>query len=269
MLPKVISFFWESQKLSWLRYLTVFSFRKYNPDWKINIYFSSNSSYEKYWKSLEQQDFISYQGKDYLDKLLELDVNIKEYSLPFNIKITPSQKSNFFKWNLLATTGGFYSDFDILYVNSLDNLYQKVKDFDGGITFYNNYFSIGFMFSSGKSPMFEDIYKNCSKNFKIISYQGAGVEILKLMKLDWSTISKKYSNIYNIPFHYFYEYNSTMVNKIYEENSNYILNKDAIGLHWYAGHPKSQEMNNKLNETNYKNFNSLITRTIEKILCGT
>lgn len=266
MEQKIISFFWEGKKLSWLRYLTIYSFRKYNPDWIINIYTSSGAESFKLWKSPEKQDFFCYTGKDYSHLLEKMNINIIEYNYTEKYKITPSQKSNFFKWNLLANNKSFYSDFDILYVRNIDDLFNISLNYSAGLTYYYNYFSIGFMFSNGNSALFKDIYKNCTKLFSCINYQGAGVEILKKMNINWDSLIQKYKDVYNIPFNLLYKYHSNIVKKIYEKNSSYLFDSDAIGLHWYAGHPISQEFNNYVNETNYNKINSLISRTISRIL---
>jgi hypothetical protein len=266
MSDKIISFFWGNSKMSWLRYLTLYSFAKYNPGWKIVLYTCDQKIHNKTWKSPEVQDFFEYKGKDYTSKISDLGIEMKNYDVKTKDgrDISPSQKSNFFKWNLLATTGGFYADMDILFLRSVEDLYQVTKSYDTGLT-YTKYYSIGFMFSNGQNKFFKDVYNECYNNFHVENYQGAGV--LRLNR--WphiNNIQKEYGKVYNIPFRFLYKYSSEIISNIYEINSSYNMDEDSIGLHWYAGHVFSQKANNELNENTYKKENNLLSRVINHIL---
>ena len=37
-IPKIAHFYWGSQKLSFLRYMSLHSFKKCNPDWEVRLY---------------------------------------------------------------------------------------------------------------------------------------------------------------------------------------------------------------------------------------
>ena len=253
--------------MSWLRYMTLYSFVKYNPDWEVVLYTSDSGDAQSYsWSTINQQDFVEYKGDNYIHKINDLGITLKEYNVKDNkgVDICPSQKSNFFKWNLLATTGGFYADMDILFLRSINDIYEKTNEFDVGICF-TSYYSIGFMFSNGNNKFFSDVYNECFNKFEKRNYQGAGVHSLKR----WPKlidVEKEYGKIYNIPFNLLYQYNSHFISKIHEINSVYKLSLDNIGLHWYAGHPLSQNANNSLNENNYYKVNSLLSRTLKGIL---
>lgn len=266
MAEKVMNFFWGNNTMSWLRYMTVFSFRKYNPDWKIVIHFSDHKISDRPWNSLERQDFHIYDGKDYRYNLSTLEVEEKEYNIvdKNGNEITPSQKSNFFKWNMLATEGNFYADMDILFLRSINDMYDKTKEFNIGLSF-TRYYSIGFMFSNGNNQFFKEVYDQCFNNFDEKSYQGAGVFSLSKWP-NISDIQNQYGKVYNIPFILLYQFNSEIVPQIHQKNSTYMLSPDVIGLHWYAGYPLSQKANGFLNENNYKESNTLLTRTLSQIL---
>ena len=57
MIPKKCHLYWDGSPMSWLNLMTVDSFHKYNPDWKITVYLTKQSPGE-----------IST-GPDYLDRL--------------------------------------------------------------------------------------------------------------------------------------------------------------------------------------------------------
>lgn len=266
MSEKVMSFFWGNTKMSWLRYLTLYSFVKYNPDWKTVLYTCDQKITDKTWKSPELQDFFRYKGDDYTSIVSDLGVEIKEYDVKTKggKEISPSQKSNFFKWNLLATTGGFYADMDIIFLRSINDIFKKTEMYDTGLTF-TSYYSIGFMFSNGNNAFFKDVYNECYNNFHAENYQGAGV--LRLAR--WPSIKdidSQYSKVYNIPFRYLYKYDSHIIPKIHEVNSNYEMDEDSIGLHWYAGHILSQNANDTLSPDNFKEYNTLLSRVIKKAI---
>jgi len=62
MIPKRMFFYWSGNDLSWMRYMTLYSFRKMNPNWEIILYLSDNVNKIKTWNSGEEQDFLNYTG---------------------------------------------------------------------------------------------------------------------------------------------------------------------------------------------------------------
>ena len=280
MVEKKICFFWGNEKMSWLRYMTLYTFRKFNPDWGMILYLNiPEVKHGKVWKDPSGsdgniQDFFFYDGDNYFDKVKELNVKIIEWEVgkdPFKVfkptDICPSHKSNFFKWQLLMNESCFYSDMDIIFTKSVNEFYNAVKYYDTGITF-TKYFSIGFMFSSGNNEFFRAIYNNVYRYYNIKNYQGAGVSIAYTCYRNLKDAEDKFPgmSIYNIPMHYLYELDSNHIPKIFSENNFKRLPYDILGIHWYAGHPLSQEFNNKLNENNYSEFNNTLCSALEKIL---
>lgn len=301
MIPKQIFFFWANDKLSWLRYMTLFSFRKLNPDWSMQLYYTKQTSENvKTWDSHEQQDFFNYNEDDnYLDRLGQLDIEIIQWKIvnPNDPKdeswekIGSSHKSNFLKWQLLGTIGGIYADMDILFIKPIDELHSKIaKDYDTGICF-DKYLSIGFLASSPGNQFFYNLFLRAFDQYTPHRYQCVGVENIydylsdgrswkNEKELDWEWIlrtnllellsTKNPSmKIYNFPMDIVYpwKYNEmdTVFRRPYREGLKG-LTHSTIGIHWYAGDPISQEYNNKLTETNYKEFNNLATYFAEKIL---
>lgn len=269
MTDKIISFFWGNTTLSWLRYMTLYSFRKYNPEWTINLYLSEQKINTKTWKTPESQDFFMYKGKDYSHLLKDININIKSYDLKDRngAEISPAQKSDFFEWHIMATVGGFYSDMDILFLKSIDNLYEQTKTYDTGIT-YTKYYSIGFLFSNGNNEFFKNVYDTSYNEFDSTNYQGAGVLRLHKKWPNISVIEKNYGKVYNIPFDLFYQYDSNNVAKIHIPGDTYNLNKYCIGLHWYGGHRLSQQANGWFNEKNFRNKNNLVSRVLREVIDG-
>ena len=44
MIPRRISFFWHG-RMSWMRFLTLQTFRRHNPDWEIHLYHPAGDVY--------------------------------------------------------------------------------------------------------------------------------------------------------------------------------------------------------------------------------
>jgi len=282
-IPKEIFFFWEGNKMSWMRYMTLFSFRKFNPDWKIILYVNKNTTFkENPWSNKNIQDFFSYDGDDYFNKIFELNVEIIEWDIHDNnlikteMEISPSQKSNFLKWYKLYETGGIYSDMDILWFKSIDDFYDTLvlNDYDTAIC-QTAYLSIGLLASKKNNPLFKDIFINGFNCFNSQSYQTAGV--LNIYDLFsevpqqgvFDEIKLRYPKIkpYNIPMDLVYFLNHTQVEYALEHSlGSTDFSNESIGYHWYAGYSGNQKYNNILTERNYMNYNNTFTTLVKEIL---
>lgn len=271
VIPKRIFFYWGNNKMSWMRYMTLKSFRRLNPDWEMILYTSSSKINYKIWKTKNYQDFFCYEGVDYRLKLGDLNISIVPFEC--NDNLTPSHTSNFLKWQELATKGGIYSDMDILYFKPIDEFYDKIKDYDTAIC-QTDYLSIGLLASSGNNKFYQDIYNNAFKSFNKNYYQSAGIEtIYNLYECSLSNVLNraklKYPELkfYNIPMDIVYPYDSKNIVQAFStpcEASE--LPDETIGYHWYAGHRKSQDYNNILTEDNYTKYNTLFSKILKNTL---
>jgi glycosyltransferase involved in cell wall biosynthesis len=282
ILPKNVYFFWGNKTMSWMRYMSLKSFRIFNPTWKIFLYYSPGSIDKKTWNSLEKQDFFHFKGIDYFQKIKELNIDIIKWDIEDNTIISSknipsmgaSHKSNFFKWWVLYERGGIYSDLDIIYYKPIDDFYNTLisNKIDVGIC-QTEYLSIGFLSGSKGNLFYKDIFKNTFNTYTPDIYQSAGVmsiynmyntskrnEILDIAK-------NRYTNIkfYNIPFKLVYPYDSTKIEYAFNNIQVNALPNITIAYHWYAGHPIAQKYNNLLNHKNYKQYNILFTNIAKHI----
>ena len=187
MIPKRIFFFWGGGPMSWLRYMTLVSFKKLNPSWTIQLYRPTHEgNKKKTWNDRIQQDFSNYNSSDdYLYKLKELGIEIIPWilspsnhpeDLTWNIKVGPSHKSNFFKWEQLSNQGGIYADMDILFIKPIDDFYNKIKNFNTGISYYKQYLSIGLLASQPNNNFFKSVFNHAFQTYTPLRYQCVGVE---------------------------------------------------------------------------------------------
>lgn len=271
--PKKIYFFWGSldQKISWMRFMSIKTFKMFNPDWEIILCYSNCTINKSIWKSPTLQDFYNYKSElNYLEELKKLNIKFSYWDIPYELfpslasyklNLSASHKSNIFKYYMLYKYGGIYSDMDILYFRPIEQFYNIIKTYDV-IWCENPILSIGFLGTSKtENEFFKDIFFNSFKNFDSSRYQCLGVEsIFNLYNgqrkiLDIAT--KKYKSIkfYEMPFSIVYPFVAKFGKMRYMFTKNISMNlipKDCIGYHWYAGHPLAQALNNELTETNYK-----------------
>lgn len=261
MIPKVMNFFWVGKKMSWLRYMTLYSFCKLNPGWEVNLYLNDFREYDNPWSDHHTQDFFMYKGPDYLDRVDSLPVKIQKMILPF--PVNPVCQSDLFQWLLLGNDGGFYSDLDILYIRPID--YAIWSQHSTVCCLAENEFTIGFLGACEGNQFFKDIAEEALQQYNDREYQSAGINSVygiirnKCNRLHKSSlisdISKAYPelSVFNLPQETIYPWawhNAPV--KIFYENNKLSLN--TVGVHWYAGAPISQEYNNLLNENTYRDL---------------
>jgi hypothetical protein len=269
-IPKIAHFYWGEKTLPWLRFLTLSTFQKFNPDWEIRYYVPKERSLCKSWVSFEQKYDIT--GKDYTPHLKQMGISIiaLDFKSSYNVSNNVSEvhKSDYLRWGLLSTVGGLWSDMDIIYFNSMDKV--EIKSDINTIVCNNVYGnSIGFMMGSPNNPYYNHLKKKTLLNFTPDNYQTWGSLLVNKEFPSPETISQKYKEckVFNLPMDVVYAYNANMLEVIYNTNNMNHYTKNSIGLHWYAGYPVAEKLINELNEENFVSYApSIITETIKKAL---
>jgi len=281
VIPKRISFFWGGEMMSWLRYMTLFSFRILHPDWKMYLYMGSGYNQEKPWEGHNTSDFLEYQGPDYSDRVGGLDVEVVPFgNLTPNRAATSVHMSDVFEWWVLGTHGGLYSDMDILYIRPIDEWFERVRDNHALVSFFNNHFSIGFLGACEGCSFYRELERICYTHYSIKApndYQGLGIHVITelmrnvhkvaLDKVD--TLRLEYPEIvfHNISKELVYPYDSESIIRIHGPAIGDVLS-ETCGIHWYGGHPISQQANSILNEVTVKQGKSIICRQVTRLLEG-
>src|SRR3990167_270079 len=135
-IPKQIWFYWGGMTMSFARFMTLKSFRKFHPDWKINLILDQNEKF-KTWKSVERQDEMA--GVNYIDNLDELNIttynmnNLEDLGWFVSPNFEHLDKSyvhtkDTLNWWLLYSEGGVVADMDILFIKSIDGLIDRLND---------------------------------------------------------------------------------------------------------------------------------------------
>lgn len=264
-IPKIAHFYWGEEVLPYARYLTVFTFLKHNPDWKIKYYYPKIRQKKQMWNSFELKYDVSHL-EDYTSQLKKLPIETIE--LDFSLLLMPNDisevfKSDLLRWHLLSTVGGLWSDMDILYFRSMTYLLNNIKEnqeIDTTVTINSKYgHSIGFLMSSPNNSYYQYILTKTRKYFNPLQYQSLGTGILQPEFINLSAINKKIPdiNVINIDNNAVYSYDATMISLIYNSNSLENFKSNSIGMHWYAGHPLAGNFITKITEKNYTEFNNV------------
>ena len=102
MIPRVAYFYWTGGPLPWLRAQSMVTFQRHHPEWRVVL------------GSPEDRDTPP-------GVALERD-DVTRADLP------PAARSDWWRWHVLGTRGGFYADTDVLFVRSVEPLLTGAHD---------------------------------------------------------------------------------------------------------------------------------------------
>ncbi len=270
-LPKNIYFYWGNKTMSFLRYLSLYSFKKFNPDWNVILIKRRNPKTPKRYNLEEKSDSIYFKSEDCYNLVDNLDIEIKyieeEYPEIAELDLEENHISDIILFKILGEKGGIVSDTDILYYNPID--YEKIKDIDVGLISFNGYPKkdyIPLSFVLGKpNNFFKEMYERFKSkiNPKIWDNSPSLMDSLDLTKIKFSDL-----NIIRLPSHLVFPFSETKkrcdyFKLMFEKESK--IPKDSIGIHWYGANPNSQRFNNILTKDNYKNSDNTICKIIQEI----
>lgn len=258
-IPKIVHLYWGGYTLSWLQYMTVYSFQKLNPDWEIKIYAPFITSVNKTWNTFEHKVIIV--SDNYIERLKNITniklIDFEEYGMSNDM--FENYKADFLRWVLLSTIGGLWSDFDVLYFKNMNSLYFNKKENANIETvvcdqIYGH--SVGFMMGSKNNVEYKKVLDLAKVSFNCKDYQSLGPNVINRLKI----------TAFNMDMSVVYPYNANEIDKIYQHKEKGKITDKTIGLHWYAGYPESGKYMNLLNENNYKIFDTVVSELLNEVL---
>lgn len=237
MIPKKAFFYWgKGTPLSYLRYLTLVSFRKFHPDWEAFLYQGVSKNY-KVWSTRDRQDFMINKGPDYISKISDIDIVPKEYSK--HADKAPNFVSDFFRWDILSQNGGWYFDLDQIFCKSFDDLCEWDFIFGCKAMPY-----VGVLGISKESKLSKIALSVVSDKYDSRDYISAGPRVIGHLWRDNRRFKEEASKekTWCTPNEIFYPISSSdMVDLLY--SGKFLPSKNTYSIHWYGGHPKSQRFN--------------------------
>ena len=274
-IQKKAYFFWEGP-LSWLRFLTLFSFRKFNPEWDMVLYTTNEMPLiDIPWETNESVDCVGFNGTNFITDVKALKVDVEIFDINSSCRLTPNYKSDLFRWWILSNHSGFYVDMDFIFVKPIDRLFDRVAEYDVVTCWTGDYWSIGFLGSNCECSLFNDLFVCRDEQNNELDYQSFGVNLLDRLFHNHGcvntidTLERLYSDcsIYNLDVDIFYPYRWNQTHLLFEDNISLSLDEDTVAVHWFGGTQGAQACIKSINEHNYKNWKSfVIGQLIDRIL---
>lgn len=257
MIPKRLALYWGG-KLSFLRFMTVYTFKKFNPDWNIVVYYPEVVTKKVTWNTGEQGG--QYDGRDFFDDLKKYAELIPISMTQFGFKddIPEVHKAGLVRAWTLSEYGGLYCDMDIVFFKPV-----SIPEGTNIIQCYNpagGYFSDGFLGCSEEGKPFYKRLFELTKTMAGTGYQSMGLNVWNSMvqRSGWG------KDVWNIPMSLLYSLDSTHIPEIFNEGTKYTFPENAIGCHWYGGHPLTRLWENKIKPSNIQ-YDNVICRILEEI----
>jgi len=276
-IPKIAHFYWGGKKLSYLRFLSVQSFKELNPDWDVRVHMPAKLSRAKpAWDSFQQKDVNIL--SDYTDQLQALDVKIVLHDFNryrFRNQAHEVHKSDFLRWRLLAQYGGLWSDIDILYTRPMTNLAENLPghaEIDTVLCPLKapGKHTVGFLLSSANNKFFKYIGQQAKKQYNPNVYQCMGSDLINQEFKTFESLGEQFptNNFLFVNRNCVYSITSKVIEQFYQPvdagTTGKINNKSTLGFHWFAGHPQSQQFENELTASTVHAHNNLLSTVIKE-----
>lgn len=267
--PKIAFTFWEGDQFSFLHYITIHSFAKYNPDYKVIIYSSTNlSDININWDTHEHSVNIEYNLDDIhrLKELPNVEFKIVDFDKEFNTSkpISSIYKSDILRIIKLYEHGGMWIDFDILFLKKLPESILKLPQNNIGIFEYGNVLPIGFIVSNKGNILLQhllNLARSILENAEYENYQKFGTFIWTPLK----NIPEFKQHITIYPTHYIYPYLWNEGEEMYYSNIDKIK-EDTYGIHWYNGAVVTKKYINELNLATLDPTTSIFNRELHRVI---
>ena len=234
--------------MSFLRYMSLVSFRKYHPDWDMVLVLRRGKGKPHPWE--QRQDTKYYNGKDYRDQAMKisgLELLWLEDAFPGLVDYYENQVSDMLGWEWVQG-GGMKCDMDLLWRASID--YLAIKDIQVGVWAYRKTFAVGVVL--GNEPgFFKHLYeKGMGKLLNgrdSLDYQdiGPGLLVQEFSGLQGRFVIKTLPNSWLYPFVDIVSGWNQMCSQPFICNGDLSLPSKCSAVHWYAGSNASMKWNLK------------------------
>lgn len=276
-LPKTVYFYWGSEKMSFLRFMSFKSFRHHHPDWRMVLVRRQEPLPRKSYRWSESQDFMYRRLRDYSGRLATLDIEVEalesEYPEIAARGLSDVHTSDLLSWFILARKGGVVSDTDIIYTATFD--YERFMDTEFGMVCFENlpkagYMPVSFMISQ-PNEIHERIYQQALESIDDQVYESAGTPAIERAVGSFEEIVRAFprTKVVRLPSRIVFPFSEAHPFESYRAmafEQDLTLHPDTIGIHWYAGAPGHQKINRAYRERSYEKFHCTVSRAIQVAL---
>jgi len=275
MIPRCMSFFWAGTPMSWLRYLSIRSFRAYNLGWEIRLYEPPRPCMPARRKFSEYDD-RDYSGPDYREQLAGLGVGRRTWRPPLPGELSPAHASDLFQWELLSGDGGWYSDMDVLYLRPVPDDWSQG---DAVFCLEGGGMAIGFMGAAPGCRVFADVMAQSCEHLRPGAYQCTGVEAVYRAAGVWPLARNSSGNgvkavegfrrlwpalrINTVPDSSIYYYDWISYVRLFDYDER--VPPECVGLHWFGGSAISQRWNCTLSPQNVQQHSNTLAHYAREV----
>jgi len=265
-IDKHMYFFWGSGAMPWLRYQTLVSFRKLNPDWKMTLAICNEANAIN---GPEKEYTDSQPTIDYLPKVQSLDVEVHNWKQPNGVRFA-SQASDLYCWETLANNSGWYADLDILFLQSMHTLDGATSQADAVFIPMGHYMTVGFI-GSNKCSLFANAYEVAINRLRHSPQdtQICGSRTMQRLACHCNNfgrrdtflwMQKQYPqfNLCGLPPSTLYTWDWQEAEKWFAPRSTTPPSPLGLGIHWYGGLTCIQDSMKRLTEDNYQQADHLL-----------
>lgn len=266
MIHRVAHMFWTGGPMSYLRFLTIATFRKQNPEWAIHLHVGKYPCKRPEYP--EPPHSVIYHGlMDWLPAAKRLATHVREWDLEeigFKRNAWASFKADYLRWHLLADEGGFWTDMDVVYFMPLDESHFEGQDF--AITMDDFAYYIAYIYAQPKSKRAGEILQMASEAYNPKEYQSIGAAMLQRAWPDRRVFTGK-AGIRAIPPVVQLPVMWHKLPLLYKTDWD-VPTENSVGVHWFGGHALSTVWENLLTPATLEYYNVALTRVIKRALEG-
>jgi hypothetical protein len=236
-IPKILHCYWGGGVLPYIRYMTVKTFIKHNPDWQVMFWYPKYPTMDISWETQE----LDYKVDcvNCLPLLLSLPITkipVDFESVGFFNNASEAHKFDFLKHFLCFVYGGVISDMDILYFRPME--YLKINtpensDKENFLCWADYGFSNGFNIAKKGSKLFEKTIGFCQKEYDPANFQCIGPWLFDNHYPNIEAINS-FSPTINIGMDAVYAHNNSQTHELIDGSKPRFAD-ESVGCHWYAG----------------------------------
>jgi hypothetical protein len=239
-------FYWGDSPMSWLRYMTLKTFRTFNPGTRIVLHSGAVTS-RATWATSEGDE-----GYDGLDWRTHLDVlGVEHVTYEPLVPLPPQQACDLCRWEILAA-GGLFADMDIVWTRPFPFIGGDAVSCDNGIL------KMGVM-SGAPGGVFARVRDLALERVDTAVYQSIGVAVMYEVAFGHSIGHANNAKgrdtlaglgVANIPMWW--------VHPLSPMQMDMPLPRRCVGLHWYGGWRPSIEASRTMTPANWRTFTGAI-----------